>query len=218
MAKQSRHNIGIVARGTKVKTYYDLIAHDGRVTEEEEIKRLKKGIKQIQNIVHKRIKRLTAYEQKTSITSPALKELRGTGFGLGVSTRGDVEMLRESYKAGVRFLSNETSTIKGQEEHKKRISDALREAGWKKEITNQQYERYKALAKKFYSEQAKMVYYLTTRMGMSREKLRKTANKEIMKLMRRKKSMGLDELMDLAEQRIDQMYEKAMLEREKDFD
>lgn len=213
MAKHSRHNIGLEARGKKVKTYYDLIAHHGRVSETEEVERLKKGIRQIQNIVQKRIKRLEAYEKKTGIKSGALEALRETGFGKGVSTRGDIDTLRESYQAGVQFLKSKQSTIKGIEESKKSIEASLREVGWKskKGLTGIQYERYQTLAKKFYSEEAKMIYYMRAMGTMDRETLRKTANEEIKKLLR---IGNIDEALNRADKRLEKMYEDAMKESE----
>ena len=126
--KPNQRNVGIWAGGRKIKTYYELTK--GTYGEEEKA-RLKAGIKHIQNLTNKRIRKLVKFEKETGYTSPALAYLREKGLEGGISVRGSLDDLRKQYKNVLDFLRKDTSTIGGTKAHIKSMSDLLKKEGWK---------------------------------------------------------------------------------------
>lgn len=194
------HYLKIKARGHYIKSLYDLTrGKEG----EAEYQALKKGIKQVQNLVNKRIKKLKAFESETGITSPALQQLRETGRGAGISAKGDIDTMRETYKAAYDFVKQDTSTIPGIKENVDEILSDLHKVGYRgKKLTNYQYNKFKNLAKKFYSETSKYALYRASGGRVSQAELRAHMNKEIAKLLNKG---GLNTVLTMAEKRINEI-------------
>lgn len=217
--KHSKHNIGIEARGKMIKTLYDLTAK--AAGPKEEYQALKGGLNQIRKITNQRIETLVRMEQTTGYTSPALRELRESGFGGGISTRGygetgeGLQGLREQYKALTTFLRRETSTATGLRERKARIEEDLYNAGFRGprgghlRLSKEQLTRYDDLAAKFYSETAKNIYYRASGGKVDQETLRARANAEIAKIML---EGDLDNALDNAQARLLEINEQGFKE------
>lgn len=212
----SNRNIGIKAQGHYIKTLYGVT--EGK-TGEKEYEALKHGLKQMQNLVNKRIDKLLKLEKETGMTSPALQDLRETGYGKGVSLRGygtDTDSLRDQYKAMIEFLKDKTSTREGVIRNMLDIEADLRKVGWRPEgekegadydnltvhLSGDEYEKFKALAKKFYDEQTKWQFYQITGTH-DQDALREAANKEIMELLDKG---DLKTVLDMADDRMNEMY------------
>ena len=210
----SNRNIGIKAKGKMVKTMYALT--EGKEGTEE-LAAIKAGLRQIQNLTNKRIDKLVKLEKETGVTSPALKKLRETGYGKGVSVRGygtDTDTLRDEYKAMLEFLKDKTSTREGTVRNMLEIEKDLRDAGWKPEgkevadgdltvhLTAEQYEKFKKLSEFFYSEQNKYKFYMQSG-SHDQDELRDAINNEIIRLM---DQGDLDTVMDMAEDRMEEIY------------
>lgn len=208
----SKYSIGISARGKKIKTYFETIK--GKNLKEQE-QSLKAALRQVQNIVYKRVNRLTAYEQKTGITSPALARLREAVPAEGVNLRGkDLDQLRQQYKALTYFLQDKTSTVKGLQAEVKGIVEDLKAAGYEMEgstITGDEYQKFKALADKFYSESAKMLYYRQSGY-MTQAELQETANSLISRVM--EQGGTLEEMFSEANNILDSIAEEGFPEIE----
>lgn len=205
----SKLDYSIWAKGRKVKTYYGLTKD--ATTNEEEAAALRRGISDISNLVYKRVKRLEEFEQETGITSPALQKFRETGYSKDYTKRGDLDKLREKYKAMTSFISNESSKVKGTKEGVKKIEEALREIGWEPEegtMTGDEYTKFKALEKVFYSEQYKTAYYNASGGYLTQEELRQVANAEIARLLN---AGDLETVLEMAKDRLDEINETGDL-------
>lgn len=214
----SNRNIGVKASGKMVKTLYALT--EGKEGAEEHAA-LKAGLKQIQNLVNKRINKLVQLEAETGVTSPALKKLRETGYAKGVSVKGygtDTDTLRDHYKAMLEFLKDKTSTREGVTRNMLEIEKELKEAGWRPvgkdtdnltvHLTAEQYEKFKRLSEYFYSEQNKYKFYMNSD-NHDQEELRDAINKEITRLM---DQGDLDTVMMMAEERMEEIYMQGVKE------
>lgn len=214
----SKYSIGVKSRGKMVKTYYEVIKGKNQ---SEQFTALRSGLNQIQNIVYKRIKRLESFESETGITSPALKRLRAAGFGEGVrlqqpkgSREDETDYLRRQYKALTAFLQEGSSKVKGIKEDISRIISDLKEVGYEPEdgsITGDEYEKFKALADKFYSEQAKAQYYRQSGY-MTQAELQETANSLIASIMA--EGGSLEQMLAAADNLLDVIAEDGLPEIE----
>lgn len=209
----SKYSIGINALGKRIKTFYEVIRGKTRPQQETA---LRAALNQIQNIMYKRIKRLKAYEKKHGITSPALRRLRESGYGNGVSLRGaNLDKMQTQYKAFTAFLQDDTSTIKGLQKRLKGIEKDLSNVGYKpengKHITGEEYEKFRKLADKFYSETTKALYYRQSGY-MTQAELKSTANAFIADIM--DGGGTIDEMLDRAEEYIDALTEDGLPEIE----
>lgn len=226
--KPNARNIGIWAGGSKIKTYYELTK--GTYGEEER-KRLQKGIKQIQNLTNKRIKKLLKFEKETGYTSPALKKLRETGLEGGLSVRGSLDQLRKQYKNALNFLRDATSTIPGAKEHVKKLSDLLQKQGWvpyqenengqqkiytpdeienaKRDLNSEEYEIVKELQEMFFKEMNKNIIYKASGGTVERETLRQIINEEISNLL---SNGDIESVVERARERLDIIDENGSFE------
>lgn len=202
--KGSTHHIGVVARGKYVKTLYEVTkGKEGAAR----VKAINDESRRIQNLVNKRIAKLKKFEEETGYTSPALKNLRESGYGLGATSSWKEEHLQqaeENYKAVLDFLKDKTSTITGLKENIQELSDELRKNGWESEenLTPIQYDMFKALAEKFYEEQPKYKWYIIAG-NKDQSQLQAHVNEEIIKLL------GMDDIdaaLKMADARLDEMY------------
>lgn len=223
----SNRNIGVKASGKMVKTLYAIT--EGKEGEAEHAA-LKQGLKQIQNLANKRINKLLKLEEETGATSPALKKLRETGYAKGVSVKGygtDTDTLRDQYKAMLEFLKDKTSTREGVTRNMIEIEQDLRDAGWRPEgeegpvkrdkeghviwdrlnptLSADQYEKFKALAEKFYDEQSKYKFYLQAG-NHDQDEMRARINKEIVDIM---DQGDLDTVLQMAKDRLQVIYREA---------
>lgn len=222
--KHSNRNIGVKAKGRYIKTLYELTRGKEGEAEREA---LKGGLRQIQNLANKRIEKLVALEKETGVTAPALHKLRQTGFAHGVSLKGygtDSDQYREQYKAFLDFLKDSTSTREGVTRNIIEIEQAIRDAGWRPEgeegpierdkeghviwdrlhptLSADQYEKFKALAEKFYDEHSKYKFYLMLD-TKSQDSLQSQIGQEIIALL---DQGDLDTVLQMAEQRLQQIY------------
>lgn len=200
-----KYSIGLKAKGKPIKTYYTL--SKGKTDEQERVA-LVKGIKQIQNMTNKRVRELQAYETETGYTPKALQDLRESGYGAGISTKGDIDLLREQYRAGIHFLQEQSSTIRGVRRAVKELNESLNESldlhGKDKiKLSLDEYDRFQKLAERFYSERAKQWYYKANAGTRERSTLQEVANREIMKLLQMK---DIDSALSLADKRITEIY------------
>lgn len=193
----------------------------------EEHAALKAGLKQIQNLTNKRINKLLKLEEETGVTSPALKKLRETGYAKGVSVKGygtDTDTLRDQYKAMLEFLKDKTSTREGVTRNMIEIEQELRDAGWRPKgekepvvrddeghviwdrlnptLSADQYDKFKALAEKFYDEQSKYKFYLLAG-NHDQDEMKDMINKEIIDLMDKG---DLDTVLQMAEDRLNRLF------------
>lgn len=162
--------------------------------------------KRIQNLVNKRIAKLTKLEAETGYTSPALRKLRESGYGHGATSKwgsGFVQEAEENYKAVLDFLKDKTSTVTGTKKNIKSILEELQEAGFSGDnITPEQYDMFKALSEKFYSESNKYKWYMING-SRDQQEMRDAINREIVALLG---AGDLDAALKMADDRLDELY------------
>lgn len=201
--KGSTHHIGVKARSEYVKTLYEVTkGKEGA----KRVKAINDESRRIQNLVNKRIDKLEKLEAETGITSPALRQLRESGYGLGATSSWKEEHLQqaeENYKAVLDFLKDKTSTVSGTKKNIKAIEKELQDAGWSGEhMTPEQYGMFKALSEKFYSESSKYKWYLING-SRDQGEMRDRINEEIVKLLG---ADDLDAALKMADDRLDELY------------
>lgn len=201
--KGSTHHIGVVAREKYVKTLYEVTkGKEGAAR----LKAINNESRRIQNLVNKRISKLQKLEAETGITSPALRQLRESGYELGATSSWKEEHLQqaeENYKAVLDFLKDKTSTVSGTKKNIKAIEQELQEAGWSGEhLSPEQYDMFKALSEKFYSESPKYKWY---QINGSRDQgeMRERINEEIISLLG---AGDLDAALKMADDRLEEIY------------
>ena len=199
----STHHIGVVARGSYVKNLYEVTkGKEGA----ERLQAINNESRRIQNLVNKRIAKLTKLEAETGITSPALRQLRESGYGLGATSAWKVEHLQqaeENYKAVLDFLKDKTSTVSGTKKNIKAIEQELKDAGWSGDhMSPQQYDMFKALSEKFYSESSKYKWYLING-NRDQGEMRDRINEEIVNLLG---ANDLDAALKMADDRLEELY------------
>ncbi len=201
--KGSTHHIGVVARSKYVKTLYEVTkGKEGA----KRVKAINDESRRIQNLVNKRIAKLKKFEEETGYTSPALRKLRESGYELGATSSWHEEYLQqaeENYKAVLDFLKDPTSTISGTKKNVKEILKDLQKSGYSgDEISPDQYDTFKALAEKFYSESSKNKFYSLNR-NKDQRQMRARINEEIIKLL----GVGdLDAALKMADDRLHEIY------------
>jgi hypothetical protein len=193
----------VVARGTFVKNLYEITKGKegaGR------LKAINDEMRRIQNLVNKRIAKLEKLEKETGFQSPALKKLRESGYGHGATSAWKEEHLQEAeenYKAVLDFLKDKTSTVSGTKKNIKEIEEELHDAGWTGDhLTPDQYDMFKALAEKFYSESSKYKWYIING-NRDQDQMREAINQEIIALLG---ASDLDAALKMADQRLDELY------------
>lgn len=199
----STHHIGVEARGKYVKNLYEVTkGKEGA----ERLQAINNESRRIQNLVNKRIAKLTKLEAETGITSPALRQLRESGYGLGATSAWKVEHLQqaeENYKAMLDFLKDKTSTVSGTKKNIKAIEQELKDAGWSGDhMSPQQYDMFKALSEKFYSESSKYKWYLING-NRDQGEMRDRINEEIVNLLG---ANDLDAALKMADDRLEELY------------
>lgn len=208
--KQSRrgstHHIGVVARGKYVKNLYEVTkGKEGA----KRLKAINDESRRIQNLVNKRIEKLEKLEAETGITSPALRQLRESGYGHGATSAWKEEHLQqaeENYKAIMDFLKDKTSTVSGTKKNIKAIEQELQEAGWSGDhLSPEQYDMFKALSEKFYSESSKYKWYMING-NRDQGEMRDRINKEIVNLLG---AGDLDAALKMADDRLEDLYIKS---------
>lgn len=199
----STHHIGVKAKGKYVKNLYEVTkGKEGAAR----LKAINDESRRIQNLVNKRIAKLKKFEEETGITSPALRQLRESGYGLGATSSWKEEHLQqaeENYKAVLDFLKDKTSTITGLKENIKDLEKELHDNGWTGEhMTPDQYDMFKALAEKFYSESSKNKWYVINK-NKDQNQMREAINQEIIALL---EASDLDAALKMADMRLDELY------------
>lgn len=199
----STHHIGVVARGNYVKNLYEVTkGKEGAAR----LKAINDESRRIQNLVNKRIAKLQKLEAETGITSPALRQLRESGYELGATSSWKEEHLQqaeENYKAVLDFLKDKTSTVSGTKKNIKAIEEELQEAGWSGDhLSPEQYDMFKALSEKFYSESSKYKWYLING-SRDQGEMRDRINEEIVNLLG---AGDLDAALKMADDRLEELY------------
>ena len=193
----------MVARGNYVKNLYEVTkGKEGA----ERLQAINNESRRIQNLVNKRIAKLQKLEAETGITSPALRQLRESGYGLGATSSWKVEHLQqaeENYKAVLDFLKDKTSTVSGTKKNIKAITQELQDYGWIGEhLSPAQYDMFKALSEKFYSESSKYKWYMING-NRDQGEMKDRINEEIVKLLG---SGDLDAALKMADERLEELY------------
>lgn len=193
----------MVARGKYVKNLYEVTkGKEGA----ERVAAINAESKRIQNLVNKRIAKLTKLEAETGYTSPALRKLRESGYGHGATSKwgsGFVQEAEENYKAVLDFLKDKTSTVSGTKKNIREIEKELHDNGWTGEhMTPDQYDMFKALAEKFYSESSKNKWYVINK-NKDQNQMREAINQEIIALL---EASDLDAALKMAGDRLDELY------------
>ena len=201
--KRSTHHIGVVARGQYVKNLYEVTK---RKEGAERVAAINVESKRIQNLVNKRIAKLTKLEAETGYTSPALRKLRESGYGHGATSKWGADFVQEAeenYKAVLDFLKDKTSTVTGTKKNIKSILEELQEAGFSGDsITPEQYDMFKALSERFYSESNKYKWYMING-SRDQQEMRDAINREIVALLG---AGDLDAALKMADDRLDELY------------
>ena len=199
----STHHIGVVTKGKYIKNLYEVTkGKEGSAR----LKAINNESRRIQNLVNKRIAKLKKLEAETGITSPALRQLRESGYDLGATSSWKEEHLQqaeENYKAVLDFLKDKTSTVSGTKKNIRELEKDLHDNGWTGEhMTPDQYDMFKALAEKFYSESSKNKWYVINK-NKDQNQMREAINQEIIALL---EASDLDAALKMADDRLDELY------------